>query len=377
MGMLLLDNVVKPATFGTLLKQTFRASPWVFLYFSWCWVMAWFGLTKSAEAFFAFRNVFPSFVVFALMATSVRNAEQVRTILWIVVAGAIVNLALGIAQKTFGGPYPNALHASVQIKMDLEGQFIRNSPTGFFVHPNGLAVFLIPISLFLLYSTVFLYRNIGMRVVCGLLLLVTMAVQWVTYTKGAVLWAVVAMALAFLPKWSARSRNLIGWTVLLGIIGGIVFLSTERVFVGWRALNSMTTRVEIWTAALNAITANMHILIFGNGFREVYFETLRVSELAYLNAHNTVLNQVIFFGLPALSFYVLAFSRATSLAAKTAELHRSPDVRRLSWYCYCALVGLVGEHFFEPVLDSVVLQAQFYLLLGLTHALSRMRAECA
>lgn len=371
--LLFLDTVVRPRATGWLISQSFEANKWVMIYFAWCWAMAWVGLTRSAEAFFAFRNLFPSLVVYTFVVSGVRTIREVKIVLWVVIAGALLNLGLGAIQKVHGGPYPNALHASVMIKMDLEGGFVTNSPTGFFVHPNGLAVFLIPINLFLVHAGLFLVRSSWARIGCLLLAVFGFAIHWFTYTKGAVLWALVATALLFLPRWSAPKRLAAGWVVLVGLIAAIVLLSVENKFTGYRALNSMSTRLEIWNSALHALVENPWILAIGNGFRDVYFQTLRLSEMVYLNAHNTVINQVVFFGLPALLAYLLLIGRALRSAAAASLEPDGDRSDRLAWFCFCALVGLVGEHFFEPVLDSVVLQAQFFLLIGLTHALARAK----
>lgn len=342
---------------------------WVVAYFVWTYATVWLGFSRSADNLFAFRNLFPSLIISFVVMVHVRDRQDAIHCLWAYVFGVIVNLSLAGAQKIFGQPYPNALHAGAMIKMDLEGNIVSNTPAGFFVHPNGLAVFLIPAVILLIYGwRIGMFSGWRGRLQQLILVAATVAVLYLTYAKGPLLWVILGLAVCFSPIWARRRMGWLTFGVLMAI-PVTIFIGTDPYHWGLKTLSSMFTRFQIWDSALQAMIEDPYVLAFGNGFRAIYWQTLRLSDLPYLNAHNNVLNQVLFFGLPALFLYLAAFALAIRKAG--AAIRRSNNDSLL--VCLVAmLVALVGEHFFEPVLDSVALQAQYYALLSLVLVLSNL-----
>jgi O-antigen ligase len=366
LGIWFLDLVWNQNLVARQTWQAMRTIPWVMAYFVWAYVTIWMGFTRSADNLFAFRNLFPSLVICLVVIVHVRNRKDVLDCIWAYFFSVIVNLILAGSQKLFGRPYPNELHAGALIKMDLEGGFVTNTPAGFFVHPNGLAVFLIPAVILLAYGVrVGLFAGVLGRLMQMFLLIVAASVLYLTYAKGALVWAFLGLVICLAPTWARRR---IGWlsACIFMVIPLIIFIGTDPFHWGIRTMNSMSTRFEIWHSALQAMDADPYVLLFGNGFRAIYAQTLRLSELPYLNAHNNVLNQVIFFGVPALALYLFALGAAVREAG--VAIRASIDDRLL--VCLVAVVvALVGEHFFEPVLDSVALQGQYYAFMALIFAL--------
>lgn len=344
-----------------------RSLRWVVAYFTWAFITIWPGFTRSTENLFAFRNLFPSLVICFLILAHVRERRDVILCLWAYLCGVMVNVVLAGAQKVLGYPYPNGLHAGALIKMDLEGQFITNTPAGFFVHPNGLAVFLIPAVILLTCGLrVGLFSGWRGGAFQGILLAATTAALYVTYAKGALLWVGFGAAIGFSPAWARRR---IGWlsVAVLSVIPLILFIGNDPFDWKLRTMNSMFTRFEIWSAAFRAMVVDPYVLAFGNGFQAIYLQTLRHSELPYLNAHNNVLNQVVFFGLPALALYLLGL---WALLHQAGQAIRKSEDNKLLVCLVGVVVALFGEHFFEPVLDSVALQAEYYAFFALVLALS-------
>lgn len=350
-----------------------RSLGWVVAYFAWAWVTVWLGLTRSVDNLWAFRNIFPGLVVAFVVMVHVRDGRDARHCLTAFLGGVAINLVLATSQKFFGRPYPNALHAGALIKMDLEGKFVTNTPAGFFVHPNGLAVFLIPAIIVLVVGfRAGLFRAALWRwLLQWPLAALAGAILYLTYAKGALLWVALGLAMCFAPRWSRRR---LGWlaAAMLAVIPLLVFVGSDPFRLGFRTLNSMMTRLDIWKAAFQAMAADPYVLAFGNGFGAIYRASLRLSELPYPNAHNNVLNQVIFFGLPALALYLIAFA-TTVRRAGMAMRTRDDDALLLA--LVATLVALVGEHFFEPVLDSVALQAQYYAFLALVLTQAKQQAS--
>lgn len=345
---------------------------WVVFYFLWAWITVWVGFSRSADNLFAFRNLFPALVIGVVTLVFVRNEGDVKRCFIAYLFGVLVNVALAVPQKIFGRLYPNSLHEGALVKMDLAGEFVTNTPAGFFVHPNGLAVYLIPAIIFLFFGAFTGYfRGWKARFLAGAFAICVAAVMWLTYAKGAIFWAMVGLCIAFAPR---SLRRYPGWLALgaLSVIPAILFVSTDPFHLGFKTLSSMITRFEIWGSAIAAFRDDPYILLFGNGFRTIYYKTLRLSELPYLNAHNNVLNQILFFGVPALLLYFIAMSAAFRRAGE--RIRSSGDLRILTTLVGVT-VALVGAHFFEPVLDSVALQAQYYGFLALTLAACRVPTE--
>lgn len=358
-----------------VMRATWKAMltiPWVIAYFVWAYATIWMGFTRSAENLFAFRNLFPSLVICFVVLVHVRSRRDALHCLWAYLISVMVNLSLAVSQKILGYPYPNALHAGAMIKMDLEGNIVSNTPAGFFVHPNGLAVFLMPAVVMVIYGwRIGLFRGFFGRLSQIILALATSVVIYLSYAKGPLLWVFLGLAMCYAPSWARRR---IGWMTILVLLAipMIVFIGTDPFHWGFKTLNSMLTRFQIWDSAIQAMAKDPTILIFGNGFQAIYWQSVRLSDLPYLNAHNNFLNQVLFFGIPALAFYLLAFGSMLNQAGRAI---RSTGDDRLLVCLVAMVVALLGEHFFEPVLDSVALQAQYYALLALALVVARLPVE--
>lgn len=353
----------------TITGEAMREWRWVVFYFLWAWLTVWVGFSRSVDNLFAFRNLFPGLVVGVATLAFVRKESDVRRCVVAYLCGVVVNLVLAVSQNVLGRPYPNGLHEGAMVKMDLAGQFVINTPAGFFVHPNALAVYLIPATILLVFGAVTgAFREWKARFVAVLLWVWVLGVMWLTYAKGAIFWALAGLCISFAPRGMRRYP---GWMALamLSTIPLILLVGTDPFHWGFKTLSSMITRFEIWGSAIAAFRDDPYILLFGNGFRTIYYKTLRLSELPYLNAHNNVLNQILFFGVPALLLYFTALSSAFRRAG---ERIRSSGDSRLLTTLVGVTVALVGEHFFEPVLDSVALQAQYYGFLALTLAACRV-----
>ena len=102
--------------------------------------------------------------------------------------------------------------------------------------------------------------------------------------------------------------------------------------------------------------------------------SIRMAELVYSNAHNNLINQVLYFGLPALALMLLLFFATLVRLSKLIKV-ADGQRRTTAIVLFTSLIALFGEHFFEPVTDSVVLQAQFFMLLGLAEAMVRMAPQ--
>lgn len=364
-SILFFDNLIGARQASRKLMASFRAAPYIYLYFLWIFFAALIGVFKSIESVWAFRNLLPSLIVFSLASVYVQSIADIKKVLLLLVLGGGVNIFLAFLQVQFGGPYPNEIHDGALIKMNLEGDFLDNTPTGFFVHPNGLAMFLIPSFLILVNAVFGRPRVPDGKIAFSLVFLIAAAyILWLTFSKGVFLWVGIGSMLLVYGAYAKRSVYIFALASIFVLIPGSVIYSLLLSDQGVKTLDSMGTRLSIWRAALEVLASDPLILFLGNGYQEVFAQTTYSTELPYSNAHNNLLNQVIFFGLPALVLHLLSvFGFLFRLKKNRRTL--SKEHKSLNVLLFVIVAMQFGELFFEPALDSVGLQFQFYLMMAL------------
>lgn len=374
-GLVFLDAVIVPKQVSKRIDRALQQNWVVFSYFVWVGLAALVGVSRSIDGIWTFRNLLPSFLIYLAVLYSVDKFEQFGSLFKFYSGGLAISLTLGVSQRLFGGPYPNALHEGVLAKMDLDGNIVSNLSTGFFVHPNGFGIFLVPVTIFCVFSlTRNYFRTIWQKIFLSAYLILVLFNFWNTQTKGAWAWTAIGLALAYLPRIFDRMRFGISVSVLCTSIVGMVWFSMHSSAQGLRTLGSMQTRMELWRAGIKTIMGDQFVLWFGNGFQSMHNASIRMAELVYSNAHNNLINQVLYFGLPALLLMITLFLVTLARLSKLIEIAEGKQ-RTLAISLFVSLIALFGEHFFEPVTDSVVLQAQFFMLLGLAEAMVRMAPQ--
>lgn len=344
----------------------------VFWYFGWTgFASSIGGLLGSTDALRAFKDLIPCFVLYLLILICARDVKEYRAVLFSYYLGAVVNALLGVSQGVIGGPYPVPPNEGTAFKMDAEGNFVTNVATGLFTHPNALAIFMMPIGIYVIAALLFrLYQG-----PFTLLLLVSMFPVFIfamiaTYAKGPIAWTLLGLALFLLPNFLKRWRFSIAICAVISGVVMMVFLGIEMYEAGNQSLGTIVGRVQLWDEALSVLAENPLVLTIGNGFGAMKSASTLHSNFEYPNAHNAFLNQAIFYGLPALILYLWILISTFKRLSKFLTLATGVQ-RGIGLFLYSALVALSGEYFFEPASEGVVLQSQFFLIIALSVAISR------
>lgn len=321
------------------------------------------------------KDILPAVILFYMVATYVRSEREIHTLLKIYLIGISFHLLLGLSQIVFGGPRPLALNEGSVWKTDVYGEVLDATfiPAGLFTHPNGYALFLIPAFL-LLVALIMYKKNYFWKLASVCLLILLAFVAWEAQVKGMFIWISFGTLLLLLPQKYAKLRIWAGFVVLLGgIVSIIVF--TLWYFGSDGTLGTMQTRYDLWEGALTLLSSDTTLIMLGGGVRGMTMLSGVYSNMEeYPSSHNTFLDQIIVFGLPALLIYANIGIKAMRISAYSARI--SPKAERTTpLFLHAALVALLGAFFFEPALGGTMLQAQFFLLCAMSVVIHRQSCQ--
>lgn len=371
-AVLVADAVIYSRQPARIIESAWHTNRFVVLYFGWAFVAGFVGIYQlSPLSFFVFRNLLPAFVAYAFLTFSVRKSDDLHLILFMFLLAAGPNLVLGLSQYFFDGPFPVRMNAATAVKMDIDGTLVRSAVAGLYNHPNGLAIFLVPV-LLAAFGLVF-SRATGNGLLTFFafgVLLATGALLYLTKAKGAWAWSLFGMLVLVAPRRMLSFRN--AWVVhILLVCAGIASLTLGSLIMGG-AFNTMLTRIELWQSALLGIGSDLFSLVFGSSQETVWRLSLRMSSLQYTNAHNVFLNQAVYFGVPAFIFYIGTFVwglRSAQLAFARSGDARVTQAARISM---AVLMAIAGQYFFEPAAESSGFVLEWLLFVGLAGAALRM-----
>jgi hypothetical protein len=359
-------------------EGSFRQFPEMWAYLVWCSIAAILaiGIDGSGDTVGKVKNIIPSVLVSMMILRSLQTQKECNIALICMMVGLLVNAILGIMQFTTGSPYVIAQLQENQWKTDPFGVYLSRTANGLFVTPNGLASALLPglvISLVLVFD--FIFRKFWLSA----LLLITASVlsiaTYVTFGKGAAIWAVLGVVVAMFP---IKKRML--WfafaTICVGVLGIIIFgLSAATSSI---ATNTLVVRLNLWESALVVAMDNPSIIAFGDGIKYMSYTSASLSGWEFPTSHNTYIDQVLFFGLPGFVLYAALWMKAL-LTSQRAYVKCSTSSPPLLGALFGAAVALAGANVFEPRADSVfpVMQVLFLLsvLLRQSEILSGARFE--
>ncbi len=348
-----------------------RSNQMVFGYLGWITLAALVNLAWSSVPAATLKDLLAGFILFLLVAVSVRGANEARGVLAIYLLGAMVQVVLASAQVMFGGPRPVPVAEVAAYKQDVLGGGVLDVETvvtGLFMHPNGLALFILPAALLILAQVSYGHVSLPKRLGLVFMLALSLFALWHTQAKGAFAWLVIGVMVLSLPNAMAPWRAPAGWT---GLLGGIVviILASMWLYQEMGQLGTVVSRIQLIAAALAVLEDNMLVLTIGGGSDHMYAYSNVFSNMEYASSHNTYLDQALLFGLPGLLFYLgilLSALRRVAAAPQQPFDGRWQMIRR---FLHAALIALLGAFFFEPGLFGSHLQAIFFLFTGLIAAM--------
>lgn len=370
---LLADSANNKYHASAVVSSAWRANRFVVMYALWAMFAALVGVAFYPLSLFVFRNLLPAFLFFAIAAHAVRSSRDAWLILVVFVVSAVPNVALGLSQLLFGKPYPIPLNLASSVKMDVDGSFVKIAVTGLFNHPNGLAVYLMPVFL-AAFGLAFSKIKLSAWIRLGLLLMFagSAALLYATKAKGAWLWGLFGVFVLMWPRAVVRSRHG-GWLMWLAVVVLITGAVTASLLQGG-VLSTMMTRVLLWQSALVAMMSEPFVAVFGSGQEVVWFASARVADLQYANAHNAFLNQAVYFGIPAVVLYLGCFVYTVLQAHRCYRESDDVAVRRVAHICMAVVCSMAGQYFFEPSAEASGLAVEAFVFMALAGAMRRLRA---
>lgn len=367
---LLADTTINPRQPSQLLGTAWRANRWLLLYFAWAFVAALIGLLNLGPSLFIWRNILPALVLFVLASAALDSHKRILGAMFWFILASLPNTLLAISQRLFNKPFPVKLNVASALKMDVDGRLISAAVSGLFNHPNALSVFLIPAVLLAFGLTV---KRTGLhpaaRFVSAAILLLGLAALGFTHAKGAWAWTAFGVGLMLLPARWLKFKH--AWLALATLtVAAVVALTGISLYIGG-SLQTMLTRVLLWKSAAHALWADPFAFIFGSAQDAVWYASARLADLQYANAHNTYLNQMVNFGLPALVLYLAGLVAAIRAGGQALRSATSPELANLSQMVLVTMLAIAGENFFEPASDASSPVTTVCLFMAILYALRK------
>jgi O-antigen ligase len=347
-------------------------------YFIWAGLASVASLIRSTDALRVYKDLLPSLVAYIVISVCVDSRRTIKGALVAFMSGSVLILVVGVSQFLTGVPRVVELGGTAASKVDFWGRSAgENVATGFFLHPNGYAISLLP--LIVLIVGLLLQKGTtrpAHKVVLVLVLLLAILNLAGTYAKGVIVWVVVGIGLLLLVLRMRRSRTIAAVVILVTLIAVITMYGIGALGEIGPQYGTMVTRLQLWKAGIEEITGDPFVLFLGNGFSGMITTSALYSNVIYPNAHNTYINQVIYFGLPALVLYVGLSARALRQAARLMQTS-DRNQRIAAGVLFSTIAALLGIFFFEPANEGVVLQAEFFALLAFANSLGIESRETA
>lgn len=348
---------------GLHIHYIVQNNPALSAYFLWIIGVALINLSWSSVPAATVKDIVPGIVLFFFISMTVKEHKHRRQVIAAYLIGSLVQVFLASSQVVFGGPRPVPIAAVASFKQDISGGVvsIENVATGLFMHPNALALFMVPLALLILAKII---RSPKMhRLMLAPLLLVVLFVIWHAQVKGAFVWLIIGAAVFILSFRFGQWRAQVGWVALIGGISSVLIISLW-VYSDSGKLGTVISRIQLSIAALTVLIENPRVLLLGGGSEAMFSYSRIYSNMEYPSSHNTYLDQAILFGLPGLLLY-LAIARS-ALKKLTKASGEKNKLFNDSCYLYSAMISLLGMFFFEPALYGTHLQALFFMLVALS-----------
>jgi O-antigen ligase len=364
--------IVTRQDFSQRAYHVIRGNPMVFGYLGWITIGALINLAWSTVPAATLKDLLPGFVLFFFVAFTVRKPSEVRKVLGVYLLGSMLQVVIGASQVFWGGPRPVPIAEIVAYKQNVFGGFIDidTVPTGLLMHPNGLALFILPVVLLLLAQIIYGRISYPKRLGLVLMLAQSLFVFWHTQVKGAFAWLVIGIIVLVLPSTLSSWRGRLGWATL---VGGILTILLLSVWINQELgkLGTVVSRIQLNEAALAVLRDKPLVLATGGGSESMHSYSSQYSNMKYPSSHNTYLDQALLFGIPGLVLYIGI--AATALRQVTTGLRgvSSRNWRMAGRFIHAAMIAQLGMFFFEPALFGTHLQATFLLFTALATVVRR------
>lgn len=374
-----LDFVVFPKGFYSTLSNLCKNNVFFVLYVCWTLVAAIANtLNGAATTLQQFKDLLPSFFIVVIIFFYL-DKKTVSKFLFFLAVGFLLNIILGTAQGILGYPRPVPMAEITLLKLGVGGKVVGDTvATGFFAHPNGFAIYLLTgfICVF-----PFIAKGIKLNRWSGWLLIAIVSLVFFcffkTQAKSAMVWSLASMFIYFVSTRLTSGKWLfcLFFTLLLSM--GLVALGVygARYYESFRTI---MTRIQLGEAGFFAVFNSYWNFFLGGA----QFDTLKISahltSHPYPNAHNGFINQAVLYGAPALFLFLGMLLNTTFKLARLLSSENDLTLEQKQFFSSVLVVifALSGAFLFEPFVEGVLLQAQFFVFIGLAMAVVSNQAVC-
>jgi hypothetical protein len=317
------------------------------------------------------KNLLPGLILVVFLFVRINDLRSIVILCNLYVLYAIIACGVAFLQYRFGGPYFRDLIEGTEWKLTVEGTIVDNPVVGFSGHPNEFAVTILPavtLSVGKLIAEIrdrWRVRPITLGI-CGVLL----AGMVLSQARGETIFTCAGIAFVASPLGRSRSFA-IKVMAVASLIACIMAYGLHQASLGAPQAGTIEVRYRLWQTAWLAMHTDGYIPFLGDGTAFMTRWSLPVAGWEFPDAHNVWIDQAVFWGLPALGFYLAMWRRCFQLiemAIPTLEHHAPVVLDGLR----AALVALMGNYFFGAYANAVLPISQLYFLMAVVVCLSSL-----
>lgn len=371
---MLLDRVALGSRFDRQLTSNLLVFGWPIAFIGWVGFLGIVTIASRANMlnFFLFRDFFAALIILFTLATYGLTEKSLYRLINIYLIASVAIALIGISQMLTGWPIIVPYNWAADLKMDLNGKIITdvNKATGFSSHPNGLAsFFILPLAL---CSWRLRVSKSWIQTISSLMTIALVSTAlYGTHAKGGWAWALLVTGLVFIWPTTMLKRHWLA-AVFIGAVGlSLLFGSLYLFSEGYKSFATMLTRVRLWEAAWFIFSSNSYVWLLGNGQELMPLVSYRFSDIQYPNAHSSLVNMFLFYGLPGGILFFHSVVAAINACKKSFPAANN-QLQRLSFTLSLSVSIYFWNSLFEPHLEGGSTLAQFFLCLSLCYGFRLM-----
>jgi hypothetical protein len=328
------------------------------------WAIFSLAISPDIIGFQVVRDVITVSVFYSLLVSYITSYAGINRVLSGYCFGVILNLAICLPQIVFDWPRPISLDVSgANLKEALDGGAnFSNVATGLFAHPNGLAPH-ICIAIFLFIGFATSSSTVKSRLIACLAIAVSLLVLYFTFAKGALLWLSLGLATFFLRKFIPQRMR---FTYTISTVTFVIFTIAFVVIpylVEEGLGGTVQTRITLWGVLGDILGDDYWGAIVGGNQKAMLNISGFYSSFEYPDAHNTYLNQVVYFGF--IGFALFSWFLIKSLKNIIFINSSMYSKANVLWVIMSFLLGYI---FFEPMHQGLSVLGLIYMFCGLAAA---------
>lgn len=278
-------------------------------------------------------------------------------------------LLLAGVQWIYGWPHFDVEGDTALAKLDYDGLILEgNQVLGYFNHPNGIALLILPFVPLTLSVSLFKEWKPGYRLIFFGLFLFCITILYLSRAKGVIAWFLFSMFWVLIVVYIYRNFSALKLLISVAVYCGVVLFSTlyladNELFAGAVTIYG---RLEQWSAVYQLLIDHPGVLIIGGGthYMIYYSSFFSGGGYEYQNAHNFLINQILLYGF--LGFVLLSLFIANISKRIVFNFKVMPKISSIGFGSIIGAFSLLGASFFEPLIEGGSLQSVLFGFLGIS-----------